>query len=92
MTGNPVVTLNRAVAVAMVEGPQAGLKILDGLDLDTHRLHAVRAHLLETADDPAAAARAYRVAAARTTSVRERDYLTMRAAAALKSAQQPESC
>ena len=91
MTGNPVVTLNRAVAVAMVEGPQAGLKLLDDLDLDTHRLYAVRAHLLEEAGDLEAAAEAFRVAATRTTNVRERDYLTMRAAAALRAPADPQT-
>src|SRR5664280_1425928 len=82
MTGNPVVTLNRAVAVAMVEGPDTGLKLLDSLDLDTHRLYAVRAHLLEESGDPLGAAEAFRVAAGRATNLRERDYLTMRAARA----------
>ena len=82
MTGNPVVTLNRAVAVAMVEGPQAGLALLDGLTIDTHRLHAVRGHLLEEMGDAAAAAAAYTTAAGRTTNLRERDYLTMCAARA----------
>jgi len=81
MTGNPVVTLNRAVAVSRVEGPQAGLALLADLGLDTHRLDAVRAHLLEEAGDTGAAADAYRRAAARATNVRERDYLTLRAAA-----------
>ncbi|MBA2768682.1 MAG: RNA polymerase sigma factor [Sporichthyaceae bacterium] len=85
MTGNPVVTLNRAVALAMVEGPQAGLKLLDGLHLGTHRLYAVRAHLLQEAGEFAAAAGAFRVAAALTTNVRERDYLTMRAAASRRT-------
>ncbi len=80
MTGNPVVTLNRAVAIAMVDGPQAGLALIDGLELDSHRLHAVRAHLLEAAGDIDAAGREYRIAAARTNSARERDYLMMRAA------------
>jgi RNA polymerase sigma factor (sigma-70 family) len=80
MTGNPVVTLNRAVAVAMVDGPRAGLQLLDGLRLDTHRVHAVRGHLLEQAGELAAAAAAYTTAAGRATNVRERDYLTMRAA------------
>ncbi|MFN2538582.1 MAG: RNA polymerase sigma factor [Mycobacteriales bacterium] len=82
MTGNPVVRLNRAVAVAMVEGPRSGLKLLEGLELDTHRLDAVRAHLLEEAGEPEAAAAAYTRAAGQTTNVRERDYLTTRAATA----------
>ena len=85
MTGNPVVTLNRAVAVAMAEGPRAGLKLLEELDLDTHRLEAVRAHLLEEAGDLEAAAALYALAAAQTTNVRERDYLTTRAARARAS-------
>jgi predicted RNA polymerase sigma factor len=85
MTGNPVVTLNRAVAVARVEGPQAGLALLADLALDTHRVHAVRAHLLEETGDRAAAAEAYRTAAARATNVRERDYLTLRAAAVART-------
>ena len=56
----PVVTLNRAVAVAMVNGPRAGLALLGTLDADdrmahTHRLEAVRGHLLELAGDTAAA-------------------------------------
>ena len=84
MTGNPVVTLNRAVAVAKAEGPLAGLKLLEGLELDSHRLPAVRAHLLEEAGDIRAAAHAYAQAAAMTTSLRERDYLTMRAASAAR--------
>ncbi|MCU1602944.1 MAG: polymerase sigma factor [Frankiales bacterium] len=86
MTGNPVVTLNRAVAVAKVEGPLVGLKLLEGLALDTHRLHAVRAHLLDEAGDLQAAREAYATAASMTASVRERDYLTTRAARA-RSAQ-----
>ena len=85
MTGNPVVTLNRAVAVAMVEGPRAGLKLLDGLELGSHRLHAVRGHLLEEAGETTAAAEAYALAAAQTTNARERDYLTTRAASARAS-------
>jgi RNA polymerase sigma factor (sigma-70 family) len=84
MTGNPMVTLNRAVAVAMVDGPDAGLALLDGLEGrlgDHHRLHSVRAHLLERAGRSEAAAAEFRIAASRTNNVRERDYLTMRAAA-----------
>jgi RNA polymerase sigma factor (sigma-70 family) len=83
MTGNPMVTLNRAVAVAMVEGPAAGLALLDTLDerlSGHHRLDAVRAHLLEMAGDREAAIAQYRTAAGRTTSVAERHYLLTRAA------------
>ena len=81
LTGNAMVRLNRAVAVAMVEGPEAGLALLDGLELhDSHRLHAVRAHLLEDAGDLAAAADGYAAAAARTDNARERDYLIEQAA------------
>ncbi|HEX6074645.1 MAG TPA: DUF6596 domain-containing protein [Micromonosporaceae bacterium] len=83
MSDNPMVSLNRAIAAAMAYGPQAGLKLLDGLGdrlAGHHRLHATRAHLLELAGDPAAAAEQYRVAASRTASVPERHYLTTRAA------------
>ncbi|WP_203731846.1 RNA polymerase sigma factor [Paractinoplanes durhamensis] len=81
--GNPVVALNRAVAVAMVDGPAAGLAMLDELGdrlAGHHRLDAVRAHLHEQAGDPSTAARLYAAAAARTSSLPERRYLTMRAA------------
>ena len=81
LTGNPMVRLNRAVAVAMVDGPAAGLALLDGLELrDSHRLHAVRAHLLEDTGDAAAAAACFAAAAARTGNARERDYLVEQAA------------
>lgn len=85
VSGSPVVSLNAAVAVAMVRGPAAGLEVLDRLEgekvlRNSHRLYAVRAHLLEMAGDAHGAAEAYRAAAGRTTSVRERDYLTLRAA------------
>ena len=83
LTGNPTVALNRAVAVAMVDGPSAGLGLLDGLDdrlADHHRLHAVRAHLLELAGDSAGAAAAFKEAAARTANLREQRYLMTRAA------------
>jgi RNA polymerase sigma factor (sigma-70 family) len=79
---NPMVTLNHAVAVAMVDGPQAGLALLATLDgaLDeSHRLVAVRAHLLELAGDEDAARDAYREAARRTTSLPEQRYLEGRA-------------
>jgi RNA polymerase sigma factor (sigma-70 family) len=82
---NPMVTLNHAVAVAMVRGPRAGLDLLATLDADErmaahHRLGAVRAHLLEMAGDTAAARAAYRDAARRTTSLPEQRYLEARAA------------
>jgi predicted RNA polymerase sigma factor len=83
MTGNPMVTLNRAVATAMVDGPRAGLALLDGLGDrlgDHHRLHSVRAHLLELAGDTEGAISEFRAAAARTTNVREQQYLTTKAA------------
>jgi RNA polymerase sigma factor (sigma-70 family) len=82
---NPMVTLNHAVAVAMVHGPRAGLDLLATLDGDErvathHRLDAVRAHLLEVAGDHAAARDGYRAAARRTTSIPEQRFLEARAA------------
>jgi RNA polymerase sigma factor (sigma-70 family) len=82
---NPVVTLNHAVAMAMVKGPRAGLQLLEGLDGDermagSHRLDAVRAHLLEMAGDLEAARSRYRAAAHHTTSLPEQRYLEARAA------------
>lgn len=80
-----MVTLNRAVALAMVQGPRAGLERLDALSADgrlakNHRLDAVRAHLLEMAGDHEAAIAHYRTAASRTTSPPEQRYLLSRAA------------
>ena len=85
LSDNPTVTLNRAVALAMVRGPRAGLDLLETLDADGrlashHRLDAVRAHLLEMDGDRAAARSAYRSAARRATSLPERRYLESRAA------------
>ncbi|MCZ7426025.1 sigma-70 family RNA polymerase sigma factor [Micromonospora sp. WMMA1949] len=82
---NPMVTLNQAVAVAMVDGPRAGLALLATLDADDrtaghHRLAAVRAHLLDLAGDRAGARAAYLAAARATTSLPERRYLEVRAA------------
>jgi RNA polymerase sigma factor (sigma-70 family) len=82
----PMVTLNHAVALAMVAGPRAGLELLAPLAGDEriarhHRLAAVRGHLLELAGEPAAAREAYRQAARRTTSRPEQRYLEHRAAA-----------
>lgn len=85
MTDNPMVELNYAIAAAMVEGPAAGLELLDSLDRDTrmaghYRLDAVRAHLLERAGENERAVAHYRAAAERTTSMPERNYLITRAA------------
>jgi RNA polymerase sigma factor (sigma-70 family) len=85
MDDNPMVTLNRAIAVAMVRGPAAGLEILDAMAADGrlaghHRLDAVRGHLLEMAGDRDAAVRHYLAAANRTTNTAERTYLLTQAA------------
>jgi RNA polymerase sigma factor (sigma-70 family) len=85
MSDNPMVTLNRAIAAAMVHGPAVGLEQLDALEADGrlsghHRLFAVRAHLLETAGDHEAAVAQYRAAAGRTASLPEQRYLLTRAA------------
>jgi RNA polymerase sigma factor (sigma-70 family) len=85
ITPNPVVTLNHAVAVAMVRGPRAGLDLLANLEADErvahhHRVDAVRAHLLEMAGEADAARANYRLAARRTTSLPEQRYLEARAA------------
>ena len=82
---NPMITLNQAIAVAMVEGPQAGLDLLKPLDDDErtarhHRLAAVRAHLWEMAGDPETARGFYLAAARGTTSLPEQRYLESKAA------------
>jgi RNA polymerase sigma factor (sigma-70 family) len=92
LTGNPMVTLNRAVATAMARGPDAGLTLLDGLADrlgDHHRLHSVRAHLLEQAGDTTGAIAEFEAAAARTTNLREREYLVTKAAQARFAAGSP---
>jgi RNA polymerase sigma factor (sigma-70 family) len=85
MSDNPMVTLNHAIAAAMVHGPAAGLKLLEVLDADPrlsghYRLDAVRAHLFEMAGDHQTAIAHYRAAAGRTTSIPERNYLATQAA------------
>jgi len=85
ISDNPVVALNHAVAVAMVRGPHAGLDLLGKLEADEriagdHRLHAVRAHLLEMAGDRVGARDSYQAAAGRTTSIPQQRYLHARAA------------
>jgi predicted RNA polymerase sigma factor len=84
------VALNHAIAAAMVNGPAAGLRLLEALDSDQriaghYRLAAVRAHLFELAGDRQAAIVHYQSAAARTASVPERNYLTTQAARLLVS-------
>ncbi|WP_432941359.1 RNA polymerase sigma factor [Kribbella sp. CA-253562] len=85
LSPDPVVRLNKAVAVAMAHGPAAGLELVDELASDPklaghHRVAAVRAHLLEEAGDVDAARAAYLDAAKRTVSVPEQRYLRGRAA------------
>jgi len=85
ITESPVVALNHAAATAMVHGPDAGLALLEPLRRDkrltgSHRLDAVRAHLLERAGRRDAAVALYVEAAARTSSAPERDFLAMKAA------------
>jgi len=85
VTPGPVITLNRAVAVAMVHGPRAGLALLETIADDermahTHRLDAVRGHLLELAGEHARAREAYMRAAGRTASVAEQRHLALCAA------------
>ena len=84
LSDNPMVSLNHAVATAMVHGTRAGLDLVAALDADAriaghYRLDAVRAHLLERAGDRDAAARYYRAAAGKTTSTPERNYLLTKA-------------
>jgi predicted RNA polymerase sigma factor len=85
LTPGPMVTLNRIVAIAMVHGPEAGLRQLADAGSDPalaghHRLHAVRAHLLELAGDRPAARDEYQLAARHTLSAPEQRYLESRAA------------
>ena len=85
MSDNPMVTLNHAIAAAMVHGATKGLELLDALKADVrladhHRLDAVRAHLLELAGDRKGAVAHYRAAAGKTASLPERNYLLAQAA------------
>jgi RNA polymerase sigma-70 factor (ECF subfamily) len=76
---SPVVALNRAVAVAEVDGPAAALALLDGLDLGAYHLfHAVRADLLRRLGRNPEAACAYDAAAAATENAAEKDLLRRR--------------
>ena len=85
MSDNPMITLNHAIAAAMVHGAARGLELLDALEAngrlaDHHRFDAVRAHLLELAGDRQSAVRHYRAAARKTGSLPERNYLLTQAA------------
>jgi len=85
MSDNPMVKLNHAIAVAMVQGVARGLELLDTLKADDrianhHRLDSVRAHLLELAGDRDRAVEHYRAAAEKTASMPERNYLLTQAA------------
>jgi RNA polymerase sigma factor (sigma-70 family) len=92
---SPVVTLNHGIATAMVHGPSKGLELLRTLDGDDrlaehHRLDAVRAHLLEMLGDHETAVRHYRIAASRTTSIPEQNYLMAQAARLEERSKVPE--
>jgi RNA polymerase sigma factor (sigma-70 family) len=85
MSESPMIRLNRAIAVAMVRGPSAGLEVLDALRDDArvsdhHRMHAVRAHLHEMLGDSDKARANFHLAAVKTSSVAERDYLNLKIA------------
>ena len=87
--------LNHAIAAAMVHGPGKGLELLRVLDADPrlaahHRLAAVRAHLLEMAGEPELAIKHYLIAAERTTSIPERNYLLTQAARLSQSKTSPQ--
>jgi RNA polymerase sigma factor (sigma-70 family) len=82
---SPMVQLNRAIAVAMVEGPASGLELVDALYVDGalkghYRLDAVRGHFYEMSGDAKRAVESFRLAALRTASTPERNYLEMKAA------------
>lgn len=91
----PMVTLNHAIAAAMVHGPQKGLDLLATLDTDVrlaehHRLEAVRGHLLEMLGNHKAAIGHYQVAASRATSIPERNYLMAQAARLMEGLKKTE--
>jgi predicted RNA polymerase sigma factor len=85
MNDNPMVGMNHAIAAAMVHGPSQGLALLKPLEIDerlggNHRLDAVKEHLLERSGACDAAVELYRLAATKTSSIPERNYLMLRAA------------
>jgi len=76
LSPSPVVALNRAIAIAEIEGPEKGLQLVDALQLDRYHLfHAVRADLLRRLGRDADAAAAYQAAMARCENAREKDFL-----------------
>ncbi|WP_043840817.1 RNA polymerase sigma factor [Amycolatopsis taiwanensis] len=92
---NPVVELNYAVAVAMADGPGAGLDLLGPLEkplAKDHRLHSVRAHLLEMAGDKEAARASYEHAARCTMSLPQQRYLLARATACVPDGTHSARC
>lgn len=92
MTPTPVVALNRAVALAEVEGPAVALTAIDRLDLGTYHLfHAARADLLVRLGREAEAIEAYAAALAITTNAAERAFLEHRCQAAVRRSQRPTS-
>jgi RNA polymerase sigma factor (sigma-70 family) len=85
ISDNPMVTLNHAIAAAMVHGPRTGLELLEPLDRDArmtghYRMDAVRGHFFEMVGDRDRALKHYRAAAERTASIPERNYLLTKAA------------
>lgn len=85
MGDNPMVCLSRAVAAAMVEGPEVGLRLVDTIAQDprlqgSYRVDAVRAHLYERAGQQALALEHYQRAAERTASLPEKNYLLSKVA------------
>ncbi len=87
---NPVVALNRAVAIAEVRGPEEGLELVDALDLgDRHLFHAIRADLLRRAGRTHEAADAYAEAIDRSANAAERDFLRARREALLPGGPSP---
>jgi predicted RNA polymerase sigma factor len=87
---NPMVALNHVVAVAMARGPERGLELLAEIEGDErivrdHRLHAVRAHLLEMSGDAVGARTAYELAATLTSSLPQQRYLNGKADGASSS-------
>ncbi len=96
MSDNPMVALNHAIAVAMVQGPSAGLTLVESLDTEGvlrghYRLNAVRGHLLEMAGDRQGAIARFRAAAEGTASIPERDYLTTKAARLAATSREKET-